>query len=151
MTKFHQGIYEVLNPEKYVGDKPPYFRSSWEAAFCRMCDTHPNIKRWASENIKIPYQHPFTGKWTNYVPDFMLQYEDKQGVDHVELIEIKPSSQTTMENARGTANKMAVAVNAAKWTAAQEWCKRQGIRFRVVNEEHIFHTNKKRNPQKRKK
>ena len=151
MSKFHQGVYQVQNPHKYVGDKPPYFRSSWESAFCRMCDNHPNIVRWASEYIKIPYRNPITGRYTNYVPDFLIQYVDKNGVEHVELIEIKPSSQTTMENARGTANKAAVIVNAAKWEAAQEWCKRKGIRFKVVNEDQIFHTNTKRNPKKRKK
>ena len=115
----------------------------------RMCDSHPNILKWASENIKIPYQHPLTGKYSNYVPDFMIQYTDKNGKDHVELIEIKPSSQTTMENAKHPRDKAAAVVNAAKWTAAQEWCNRKGIKFKVINEDQIFQTKKKRNPKKR--
>jgi hypothetical protein len=36
-----------------------------------------------------------------------------------------------------------------KWTAAQEWCQRKGIRFRVLNEDQIFQTNKKRTPKSR--
>ena len=151
MSKFAQGVYEVVNTPKYAGSKKPYYRSSWELAFMRMCDSHPNIKKWASENVKIPYQNPLTGKYTNYVPDFMIQYIDKGGAEHVELIEIKPANQTTMENARGKGQQMQVAVNAAKWTAAQEWCKRKGIRFKVINEDQIFCNNKPRNPKKRKK
>ena len=54
-----------------------------------------------------------------------------------------------MENARGTRNQAQVAINAAKWTSAQEWCKRKGIRFKVINEDQIFQTKKKRNPKKR--
>jgi len=155
MSKFKQGEYLVENKQKYVGGKAPYYRSSWELAFCRMCDSHPNIVKWASENIKIPYLNPLTGKHTVYVPDFMIQYVDKNGTEHVELIEIKPSTQTTMENARGKRDQASVVLNAAKWTAAQEWCKRKGIRFKVINEDQIFQTKKKRNakariPKKRK-
>lgn len=151
MKKFAQGVYEVVNASKYVGEKKPYFRSSWELAFMRMCDSHPNILKWASENIKIPYRNPVTGKYTNYVPDFMIQYLDKNGSEHVELIEIKPANQTTLESAKGKGQVQQVAVNAAKWTAAQEWCKRKGIRFKVINEDQIFQNNKPRNPKKRKK
>ena len=56
--------------------------------------------KWASENVKIPYRNPLTGKITNYVPDFMIQYQDKNGKTLVELIEIKPKSQTIIENAK---------------------------------------------------
>ena len=54
-TKFASGKYEILNASKYVGAKAPTYRSSWELAFMRMCDNHPNITKWASENVKIPY------------------------------------------------------------------------------------------------
>ena len=48
---------------------------------------------------KIPYRH-LTGKITNYVPDFMVQYQDKNGKTLIELIEIKPKAQTIVENAQ---------------------------------------------------
>jgi len=142
MSKWHQGTYTVKNPHKYIGKKPPTYRSSWEKAFCVMCDDHPNIIKWASENIRIPYVNPLTGKLTNYVPDFMIQYIDKDGREHVELIEIKPSTETTLENARSTKDKAAVAVNTAKWQAASAWCEQQGIKFKVINEQQIFHKPK---------
>ena len=61
----------------------------------RMCDNHPNITKWASENVKIPYMNPMSGKYSNYVPDFMIQYIDKDGKEHVEVIEIKPNSKSS--------------------------------------------------------
>lgn len=147
--KWAQGEYLIENKNKYVGQKAPFYRSSWELAFMRMCDQHPHIIRWASENIKIPYRNPVSGRFSNYIPDFMIQYIDKTGKEHVELIEIKPSSQTSMFRARSANDKLATAVNAAKWAAAQEWCQRKGIRFKVINEDQIFQTNKKRQVKKR--
>ena len=148
-SRYSQGLFQPQNPDKFIGGKLPFARSSWETKFMQFCDSHPNILKWASENVKIPYRNPMTGKITNYVPDFMVQYQDKNGKTLVELIEIKPKSQTVIENARGRGDKLATMVNAAKWTAAQEWCKRKGIRFKVVNEDQIFQTKKKRNPKKR--
>ena len=149
MARFANGKYEVQNAHKFVGKSLPTYRSSWELAFMRMCDSHPNILKWASENIKIPYRNPATGKYANYVPDFMIQYIDIDGTEHVELVEIKPSTQTTLENARNKGDAFQTAINAAKWTAAQEWCKRKGIRFKVINEDQIFRSNKPRKPKKR--
>ena len=148
-TKFASGKYDIVNASKYVGESVPVYRSSWELAFMRMCDSHPNITKWASENVKIPYRSPVDGKFHNYVPDFMVQYTDKDGVQHVELVEIKPANQTTLENARSTGQKIQTAINAAKWTSAQEWCQRKGIRFKVINEDQIFRNNKPRKPKRR--
>jgi hypothetical protein len=142
-SKYSQGIFQPQNPDKFIGGKLPFARSSWETAFMRFCDGHPNILKWASENVKIPYRNPLTGKITNYVPDFMIQYQDKNGKTLVELIEIKPKSQTVIENARGRGDKLATMVNAAKWTAAQEWCKIKGIHFKVITEEQIFNKPKR--------
>lgn len=144
MAKYAKGTFEPQNPGKYTGAKTPYYRSSWELAFMNMCDSHPNITQWASENLKIPYRHPVTGKHTVYVPDFTVIYTDKDGKNHMEVIEIKPGSQSTMESARSSAEKMQVAINMAKWTAANEWCQRKGVRFRVLNENHIYMNTKKR-------
>jgi len=149
MGKFATGKYKVVNTGKLVGGRNPTYRSSWELAFMRMCDNHPNITKWASENVKIPYRNPTTGHYSNYVPDFMVQYTDKDGKQHVELIEIKPRNQTTMESARSQGQKIQTIINAAKWTAAQEWCKRKGIRFKVINEDQIFSNKKPRKAKKR--
>jgi hypothetical protein len=138
MAKYAKGKFIPKNPSKFVGTKAPTYRSSWEAKFMEFCDNHPNILTWASENVKIPYVHPLTGLIANYVPDFMVQYVDAGGAEHVELIEIKPASQSTNEAARSKKDKIDVAINAAKWESAAGWSATRGIRFKVINESQIF-------------
>jgi len=138
MSKYAQGKYQIKNPEKYIGKHSPTYRSSWEFAFCGFCDNNPSIVQWASEAIKIPYRNPVTGKSTVYVPDFVIVYSDKNQKKHTELIEIKPSTQVTMETAKTLKDKYSVAINMAKWAAADSWCKANNIRFRVVTEFDIF-------------
>lgn len=138
MSKYAQGKYTVKNREKYVGRKEPTYRSSWEFTFMLFCDNNPNVLQWASEPFMVPYRNPFTGKNTIYVPDFMMVYVDKSGKKHAEVIEVKPSKETTMENARSVRDRAAVALNMAKWAAANEFCKAYGMRFRVVNEKDLY-------------
>ena len=99
LPRFAKGKFYPKNQEKYIGLKTPTYRSSWEQAFMRLCDEHPNVSKWASESIKIPYRHPFTGKYTVYVPDFFVVYVDKNGRKNAEMIEVKPMSQSSMERA----------------------------------------------------
>jgi hypothetical protein len=112
--------------------------------FMQFCDNNPAILQWASEAINIPYRNPFTNKQTIYVPDFLIIYEDKNGQKHAEVIEIKPSTETTLESARSPRDRAYVALNMAKWQAANAWCKQQGMKFRVVTENEIFHKGNKR-------
>ena len=75
-----------------------------------------------------------------YVPDFFIQYQDANGKRRTELVEIKPSAQSTMEGAgRSKRNQLNVVVNNAKWQAATAWCKQKRIRFRVITENDLFH------------
>ena len=144
MSRFASGKYQVQNTENYVGNRQPTNRSSWELTFMKTCDTHPNIQKWASEAISIPYRCPITGKQTVYVPDFFIQYMDKNSKMHVELIEVKPQNQTLREKVgKSKNNQIEYVRNVAKWRAAQAWCKAQGIKFRVVNETDLFHTGKR--------
>ena len=145
MGRFAQGKYNLKYPEKYMGNKTPTYRSSWEFAFMRFCDEHPSVEKWASEAIKIPYRNPLSGKQTIYVPDFFIVYTDAKGKNRVEVIEVKPANQTIKEKlGRSRANQAHWIVNQAKWEAANKWCKQQGIFFRVVNETDIFHQGKRR-------
>ena len=86
MARFAQGKFNCKFPEKYIGNKTPTYRSSWEFAFMNFCDSHPAVEKWASEAIKIPYRNPLTGKHTIYVPDFFISYADRGGKRKVELI-----------------------------------------------------------------
>jgi len=145
MSRFAQGKYTLKNPEKYIGGRTPTYRSSWEFAFMRMCDTNENITKWASEAVRIPYRNPLSGKYTIYVPDFFLVYNDRTGKQHVELIEVKPANHTFKEQlGNSKVNKLHYVVNQAKWGAARAYCKQKGMLFRVVNEGDIFHQGKRR-------
>lgn len=108
----------------------------------QLMDNNEGVLQWASESIRIPYRNPFTGKNTIYVPDFLIVYANKAGTKSVELIEIKPSKETTLENVKSMRDRASVALNQAKWAAANAWCKQQGIKFRIITEKDIFSQGK---------
>jgi hypothetical protein len=138
MSKYAQGKYQIKNPEKYMGKRLPSYRSSWEFTFMSFCDNNPAVINWVSEGVKIPYFNPVSGKNTVYVPDFIVVYMDANQRQHTELVEIKPSTQTTMESAKSYRDKLSVAMNMAKWAAADAWARANNMRFRVVTEFDIF-------------
>ena len=140
MSRFAQGKFTLKNPAKYIGTKSPTYRSGWEYRFMQFCDEHPSVSQWASEAIRIPYRNPLTGKHTIYVPDFFIAYNDVNGKQRVELIEVKPANQTHRDKlGNSRANQASYILNQAKWSSANAYCKQQGMIFRVVNETDIFH------------
>jgi hypothetical protein len=143
-SKYSQDFYTPKNPDKYIGKKKPFYRSSWEFKFMEFCDNNPAVIQWASEAIHVNYRNPFTKKSTIYVPDFLIIYVDANGVKHGEVIEVKPSKETTFEAAKSARDKAAVVLNMHKWDAAKKFCATQGLVFRVVNESDIFHQGTKR-------
>jgi hypothetical protein len=139
MGNFAQGIYEVKNPQKYIGNHKPRYRSGWEFTFMQFCDNNKSVLKWASEALVIPYRHPLTGKPTNYIPDFFVVYQNKHGKQIAEVVEIKPKKQSLIESRVASARDRAVvAINHAKWIAASAYCKQNGFTFRVVTEDDLF-------------
>mgnify|MGYP006266507519 CR=1 FL=1 len=140
MSKYSQGKFQLQNPIKYVGNKTPTYRSSWELVFMQFCDNNPSVLQWASEAVHINYRNPLTGKNTIYVPDFLITYQDAGGKQHAEVIEVKPTKETTLEAAGNSPRAQAAAIlNMAKWEAAKQWCRAHNLTFRVVTEQDIFH------------
>jgi hypothetical protein len=145
MSRFAQGKYTLINPDKYAGGRSPTYRSSWEWAMMKFCDENPNVSQWASEAIKIPYRNPLSGKYTIYVPDFFIVYVDRNGKQRVELIEVKPENQARRDKlGKSKVNQAHYVVNQAKWEAARAWCKQKNIMFRIITENDIFHNGKRR-------
>ena len=142
MSRWAQGAYEVINRAKYVGKGTPRYRSGWEHSFMRFCDTNDNILQWASESIAIPYRHPLTGKMTNYIPDFLITYRTRNNTVKAELIEIKPKGQSLVSEGQKPRDRAVVAVNYAKWDAATKWAQRNGLVFRVITEDQMFHNGR---------
>ena len=138
MAGYNQGIFDPAHPDKYIGTYPIMFRSSWELTMMNLCDQHPNVLQWASESIKIQYQDPETGKMRTYIPDFFMIYIDASGARHGEIVEIKPMAQCFLELAKTKPQRKIVENNIAKWKAAKEWCRHQGLRFRIMTQEQLY-------------
>lgn len=145
MRRWAQGEYVVRNPAKYVGKNRPRYRSGWELSFMVFLDQNNHILQWASEAISIPYRHPLTGKQTIYVPDFFIQYRTRDNTTRAEIIEIKPKKQSIIESKMNSRDRAVVVINLAKWQAANQWCKRAGLKFRVLTEDQLFWQGGQRN------
>lgn len=139
----YQGIFIPRFPKKYVGDVSNIvYRSSWERRFFAYCDESPGIRRWASEEIVIPYVSPLDQRIHRYFPDVWLESQTPLGIKTF-LIEIKPKSQTAIrphirKSQKLLRESLAVAVNHAKWDAAKTFCAHQSWTFLVLTEEHLF-------------
>lgn len=136
--KFDKAYFIPTNPQKYVGTKMPIHRSGWEKTVMQLFDTNPNVVSWSSEPIKIPYKNPFTGKYTVYVPDFVVTYVDAKGNRLTEIIEVKPAKETFLEKAKSQKAKAAFALNTYKWAAATAFANEHGMKFRVLTEDNIY-------------
>lgn len=143
MSKFQQGYYKPIHPEKYIGDiNKVRFMSSYELKFDRFLDNNPNVLKWSAEPFSIPYLKPTTGRIHKYFPDYYVEYKNKFGEIIKEVIEIKPKGQTTRSKAKNPKSRLyedlTFAVNTAKWTHAEKWCAERGLKFRVFTELSIF-------------
>lgn len=75
----NHGFFRPRYPEKYSGDvNNIQFRSSWEAAFMQFADLNPNVTKWGSEEIAIPYIKPTDSKIHRYIPDFWMEVVNRQ-------------------------------------------------------------------------
>ena len=143
MSNFKQGFYTVRNPDKYVGDlSKVIFRSSWELSMNQFLDNNPNILRWSSEEIYIPYIKPTDGKPHRYFPDYWVEYKNRDDNIVQEILEVKPSNQVYINKKRRLTeyDKITYAINVSKWKAATEFCNKRGIKFRILTEKQIFRT-----------
>jgi hypothetical protein len=59
-----------------------------------------------------------------------------------ELIEIKPKKQSVIESKMSSRDRAVVAINYAKWDAATKWARRNGLSFRVITENDMFHNGR---------
>ncbi|AUR97788.1 coil containing protein [Vibrio phage 1.244.A._10N.261.54.C3] len=140
-----QGKYTVLNPKKYRGDASNVqFRSSWEMAAFKFCDTTPQILGWNSEEIVIPYISPKDGRTHRYFMDLQVWTKNpKTGEVEITLIEIKPEDQTRppKKGNKKTENYLKEVatwkVNEAKWLATEAYCKARGWHFKKWTEKNL--------------
>ena len=141
MGKPIKSKYKPSNPEKYMGDPNNIIcRSSWERHFCHWCDIRPDIVKWASEEFSIPYVSPADGKVHRYYPDALIQKSNGKRY----IIEIKPKRQTrppVSKSGRQTKSflyeSLTYRINMAKWAAAEEFAKDNGVEFLILTEDEL--------------
>lgn len=144
MAEYYQGKFQPQNPKKYIGDIGNIvYRSSWELRVMMWLDENPDIERWGSEELTIPYRSPVDNQLHRYFPDFIVKYKTPTG-HSVALMEVKPLRQTiqpidTKRKRRQTLiNEVKeYAVNQAKWKAAREFCDFKGWKFLLLTEKDI--------------
>jgi hypothetical protein len=146
----YQGRFKPKNPSKYLGDSANIiYRSSWELKLMAYLDVHPNVVRWGSEEIVIPYRSPIDGRIHRYFPDFYVEQINMNGKKEKILIEVKPKHQTLepdsknkltpkgMISKRYLSEVATYGVNRAKWKAAEEYCKDLGWKFQLLTENEL--------------
>jgi hypothetical protein len=134
-----KGRFIPKNPAKYLGNPERIiFRSGWELRLFRWLDSTPAVLQWASEEFSIPYLHPFDGKIHQYYPDALVIYKDKYGNLQKEIVEVKPYKETVLTPRATDRDKLALAVNMAKWKFAADFAATQGLKFRVITEKSMF-------------
>lgn len=140
-----KGRFIPKHPEKYVGNvNKIFFRSSWEMTLLRWLDQSNAVLRWASEELAIPYVNPIKvdpngrPKVSHYYPDFIILYKDNLGRIKKEIVEVKPYKETVLLPGAPERDKLAYAVNRAKWQAADRFAESQGASFRVITERSMF-------------
>lgn len=134
-----RGKYKIKYHEKYLGNpRNVVYRSRWEREAFKFIESHPGVKKWASEEIKIPYM--LNGKLHRYYPDLYIEMVNGTKM----LIEIKPASQcrppTTAKHRRFIIEMARYKKNLAKWNAAEDFCARTGIKWMIWTEKDLNKT-----------
>ena len=140
----YKGKFTPKNPKKYTGNPHNViYRSLWERKFMVYCDTSDAVVEWGSEEIIIPYLSPWDGRIHRYFPDFYIKVRQADNSVRKMIIEVKPKKQCEppKEPKRKTRKYMGEVktwgVNSAKWKSATEWCDRNGMEFKILNEDHL--------------
>lgn len=144
MRKYQTGKYKPIHPEKYEGDPTEItWRSSWEFKFMRWCDHNPNILKWGSETIVIPYICKTDNRPHRYFTDFVIKVRTKDGRLKTYIVEVKPKKQTMPPAKPKRKTKyyleevMTYAKNVSKWSAAEQYCKDRGYEFKIITEDDL--------------
>ena len=104
-------------------------------------DRQPEVLRWSSEEIIIPYRSPIDNRLHRYYPDFWVKTSKGES-----LIEIKPKKQTKppkpnpKHKRRFLKEVKTWGINEAKWKAAQEFCENRGWKWQIMTEDILNNT-----------
>jgi len=148
-SKYHQGKFTPKNPDKYMGDvNNIIYRSGWELRYMRFLDSSSSIKKWCSEPFYIPYISEVDDCKHRYFPDFLVYTREGHGyiVEVKPLRETKPPRKTSRKDTyleerkrryRETKRWVTWRTNKSKWGAAEAFCQRNGLQFKLVTEKSL--------------
>lgn len=91
---YKQGYFTPRNIDKYKGEYPIIYRSSWERKFCDWCDHNEDVVIWMSEPFHIKYFNILDQKFHKYYPDFFITMKRGDSTQSY-LVEVKPKAQLT--------------------------------------------------------
>jgi hypothetical protein len=157
--RFRQGVFKPENPHKCINSVAPekfgklIYRSSWELRMARWCDTNANVINWGMECIIIPYTSRVSiaeggRSERRYFIDFYVELKQIDGSIKKLCIEVKPKDQTSppKEPKKKTTKAMqnyqdrmrSYIINEDKWKTAIQFCKNNGMEFKIMTEDQIF-------------
>ena len=135
----YKGIYKPS--DKYVGNTDTViYRSLWELNTFTWLDSNPDVIKWSSEEIIIPYlcgTDPNQPKLRRYFPDLKIWFSDGRII----IVEIKPKKElkppkTPKRKTRRYLNEIKTYIkNKSKWKAAVEYCLDRNIKFEIWTED----------------
>jgi hypothetical protein len=137
----YSGKYICKNPQKYEGDHTKItWRSLWELGVMKWCDENPNVFKFSSEEVVIPYICATDNRPHRYFVDFKITFTSGKTI----LVEIKPAAQVRKPqidgkkiNRRLMESVATYAKNASKWKAAEKYCEQRGWSFQIWDENSL--------------
>ena len=135
------GTYHVSNPEKFLGNYEPIYKSKLEAKMMYYLDHSPGVVKWNYEAFPIKYIDESSNerKVRNYFIDFVAVVKSGDRLQTV-WIEVKSESETKPPGKRASKNPMAVQTwlkNQSKWKAARQLAESRGYKFVVISEKEL--------------
>ena len=141
-TNYKQGFFYPRNLDKFVGkENKAIYRSGLELEYFRILDKNPNVLKWGSEEVVVPYF--FENKWHKYYVDLFVVFKFDESVKKY-FIELKPYSQTIEPKVNKRKKQMTMLYeskqwvkNQAKWKAATDYAKKNGWEFHILTEKDL--------------
>ncbi len=98
----------------------------------RIFDENPNVIRWASEEMAIPYFSPVDKKRHKYFPDFIIEVKNKKGEIETQMLEVKPAKYTRVP-------KKPKRMTQRFLNEANTYlCEKKGWKFKILTEKEIY-------------
>lgn len=152
---YQQGLFIPKNRDKVISlnrEGGLYYRSSYEKKFYNFLDLSTHVIKWNAEIVTIKYtvkeykDDHMVDVEHRYFPDIYYEIQFPSGNIKKFLGEIKPGKETGKPKPLGDKythkqlknyeyDAKMWQKNVAKWIAADEYCSRRGMEFKIITED----------------